>query len=362
MAKHDVFANGRSIIHKGSGDKAVASAPDVCKTPVGPSVVPIPYPNISQSSTLQKGSKSVKINGQPATLKNSNFSSSNGDQAGSLGGIISGTTGNKIGFISSSFDVKIEGQNVVRHMDMTTHNKGNTIGMTYGSTAPAGGPFDDLVEKCPYCKKAEHPFADKQGDHVGNSQALRSNIISKIEDHIWYTGPNALQAHHLICSESMKDDDWAQWCTDFGYDINHKNNGVMLPYRMKLACQLHVPLHRSNHSAGKAEGMSYPDKIKMDLREIGESIKAGKYCDKPKALIEKLDRYSIRVLGKIDAFRWTITADGQDYKPEGNGCAGVNSMTGKPNTNCPQNRAHGKTRKDDTEALPRKTQQLQIGK
>lgn len=124
---HDVFANCRSIIHKGSGDKAMNAAPDVCKTPVGSSVVPIPYPNISQSSTLTRGSKSVKINAQPAALKDSKFATSNGDQAGSVGGIISGVTGKETEFLSYSFDVKIEAKSVVRFADMTIHNKKNTI-------------------------------------------------------------------------------------------------------------------------------------------------------------------------------------------------------------------------------------------
>ncbi len=129
MSKHDVFTNSRSNIHKGSGDKAVAGAPDVCKTPVGNAVVPIPYPNISQSSTLKKGSKTVKINGQPAALKGSTFESSNGDQAGSVGGIVSGVTGKETEFVSYSFDVKIEGKNVVRHADMTTHIRSQISGV-----------------------------------------------------------------------------------------------------------------------------------------------------------------------------------------------------------------------------------------
>jgi len=137
MGKHDIFANTRNIIHKGSGDKALASAPDVCKTPVGPAVVPIPYPNLSQSSTLTNGSKTVKLNGQPAMLKKSLLKSSSGDQAGSVGGVISGVTGKEIEALSYSFDVKIEGRNVVRHVDGTFHNKKNTMGMLYGSTSPS---------------------------------------------------------------------------------------------------------------------------------------------------------------------------------------------------------------------------------
>ena len=91
---NNVGANGQSIVTKKSGGKFI-TGPDVCKTPSPGGPVPIPYPNISLSSDLAKGSKSVKINGAPACLKGSYFSKSVGDQAGSLGGVISGKTGNK---------------------------------------------------------------------------------------------------------------------------------------------------------------------------------------------------------------------------------------------------------------------------
>lgn len=359
MPKHDVFANRRNIIHKGSKDKAFATAPDVCKTPPGP--VPIPYPNISFSKDLKKGSKSVKINGQPAALQKSNFSKSIGDQAGVAKGIISGTVGDKTEFVNYSFDVQIEGQGVVRHGDTTLHNKKNTLGMVLGSsTAPS--KIDNEHLKCPYCGKKEHDFARKWGNHVGNGQLLRKNIIERIEDHPWYTGPNSLQAHHLICSEAMDDDDWSDYARLFGYSINHKNNGVMLPYSMELACQLHVPVHRGNHDKGMAEGVSYPDRITTDLKKIKEKVKAGQYCENPKALVEKLDRYSKYILGKIDKFQWTISADGMDYKAGGNGCAGVSSLTKKPNQPCSYDRNHKLARYEQRTIIPRKSEPLEIGK
>ena len=217
-------------------------------------------------------------------------------------------------------------------------------------------------ETCPYCGKDKHDFAKKWGTNAGVSQTLRKNIIPKIEDHGWYTGSGSLEAHHLICSEAMDDDKWSDYCTKFGYDINHKNNGVMLPNLMALACQLHVALHRSNHANGKAEGESYPKRIMKDLEKIAQKIKAGKYCDNPNELIEKLDRYSRYVLAKIDTFQWTITADGQDYKPGNCGCAGCTSITNKPNQACPHNRNHGLTKKGQAAAISRKTQPLEIGK
>ena len=48
------FANKRGINHKGSGGMSIAF-PDVCKTPIGPAVVPIPYPNIGKSSDASGG-------------------------------------------------------------------------------------------------------------------------------------------------------------------------------------------------------------------------------------------------------------------------------------------------------------------
>ncbi|MCP4323102.1 MAG: hypothetical protein GY787_14915 [Alteromonadales bacterium] len=38
MAKYDVYLNNRSIIHKGSADKAIDGS-DICKTQIGNAVV-----------------------------------------------------------------------------------------------------------------------------------------------------------------------------------------------------------------------------------------------------------------------------------------------------------------------------------
>ncbi len=58
-------------------------------------------------------------------LKNkSHFKKSYGDEAGRAPkkGIITSTNTGKVYFTSWSMDVKIEGLNVVRHLDLTTHN------------------------------------------------------------------------------------------------------------------------------------------------------------------------------------------------------------------------------------------------
>jgi len=121
------FSNGRGIAHKGSGGKSIVF-PDVCKTPVGPSIVPIPYPNIGQSADTSKGAKSVKVDGQMPMVKGAVYSTSTGDEAGTAKGVVSGKTKGECEFMMYSFDVKFEGKNVCRLGDPLWHNKKNIVG------------------------------------------------------------------------------------------------------------------------------------------------------------------------------------------------------------------------------------------
>jgi hypothetical protein len=81
-----------SLVHKGSGAISIATIPDVCKTPAPGGPVPIPYPNISMATMLTKGSTTVKADGgMMIATKGSEFSMSNGDNAGVAGGVMSST-------------------------------------------------------------------------------------------------------------------------------------------------------------------------------------------------------------------------------------------------------------------------------
>jgi hypothetical protein len=126
---NDVFANGREISCKAADGKSVAAFPDVCFTPpqtaATPPGVPIPYPNTAFAKDTTKGSKRVKISGKEVMLKNkSHFKTSTGDEAGSAPkkGVVTSKIKGKAYFTSWSMDVKVEGKNVVRHMDLATHN------------------------------------------------------------------------------------------------------------------------------------------------------------------------------------------------------------------------------------------------
>lgn len=121
------FSNTRGIAHKGSGGMSTVF-PDVCKTPVGSAVVPIPYPSIGKSSDTSKGPKTVVIDGQMPMVKGAVYSTSTGDEAGTLKGVISSQNKAECEFMMYSFDVKFEGKNVCRLGDPLFHNKKNIMG------------------------------------------------------------------------------------------------------------------------------------------------------------------------------------------------------------------------------------------
>lgn len=143
------YANNRDFSHAGSSDKSLSSAPDVCKTPIGNSTPPIPYPVMSQAGDLGGGSSSVKVDGNSTALADSNHASCTGDEAGTAKGVGSGKVSDKTEFTTYSFDVKIEGKGSVRNLDMSTMNNCNTIGTVIGSncapTVIRVDQVDDIV-------------------------------------------------------------------------------------------------------------------------------------------------------------------------------------------------------------------------
>lgn len=127
-----VFANGNAVACKDGKVKVVAAFPDICKSPPGPPTgpIPVPYASSSYARDLRKGSKTVKIGGQPIALKNQSYfkSSPLGNEAATKGfgaGIASQQMAGKTYFAMWSMDVKAEGANLCRHSDIATSNHGS---------------------------------------------------------------------------------------------------------------------------------------------------------------------------------------------------------------------------------------------
>ncbi len=148
---NEVYANTREISCKAGNGKSICAFPDVCMTPpenpATPPGIPVPYPNTGLASDTTDGSKSVTISGKEIMLKNkSYFKQSMGDEAGCAAkkGVISSVNRGKVYFIAWSMDVKAEGENVVRHLDMTTHNHASPV-----TNAPPTVHIDGMAFQLP---------------------------------------------------------------------------------------------------------------------------------------------------------------------------------------------------------------------
>lgn len=313
---NDVGANSQSIVTKKSDGKVVAG-PDVCKTPSPGGPVPVPYPNISFSSDLAKGSKSVKINGVPACLKGSNFNKSIGDQAGTLGGVISGKTGGKAEPANYSFDVKIEGKGVVRNMDLFVSNAGNTPPgpVMQAPILPSFGnkeekeelhscewkdcegkhpekidyPNDGCVKRGKYTGEWKAPWVDGPGRKsdlisVAHYEAERGKEASLAEaKSLFGKGQYVINNHHLIPISSMdKVPKLAHNAKLVGFDINDGKYGICLPYFITDIFRHDLQSHKTSHP-------NYSRKVAAELRDIQK--KSIKFCtsDKQDKLVPELD-------------------------------------------------------------------------
>lgn len=175
---NNVLINGRTAVHQDSG--GILQTVDVCNTTVGTSVVPIPYPNVAQSSDADSTASSVKINGNPACNLNSNFAKSTGDQAGDKKGVVSGTTEGKAEFLMGSFDVYIEGKPAVRQGDLMVSNNKNT------PPAPLNQPAGPMPQGLNIEDKAE--LADKEDGYaaaviisgVDENDPTLGHVVSKV--------------------------------------------------------------------------------------------------------------------------------------------------------------------------------------
>ena len=149
-----VGVNQLSVVHQASNGVTIAF-PDVCKTPAPPAPpIPIPYPNVAQSSDTAQGTKKVKCDGNPICVKDSNFRMSTGDEAGSLFGVASNKVKGKAEFVNFSFDVKAEGKNVCRALDLMLHNDKNTPPFPLIQPPIIALPSMEKDE-CPVCGKAK---------------------------------------------------------------------------------------------------------------------------------------------------------------------------------------------------------------
>lgn len=226
---NDVYANGREISCKAADGKSICAFPDVCLSPPSPPAgpVPIPYPNTGLASDTTEGTKTVKISGAEVLLKDkSYFKKSTGDEAAtkSLGmGVVTHQIQGAVYFNSWSMDVKFEGENVVRHLDLTTHNHACKPGQTppwpYQDSVAFGDPPEctkDTGRAQTACGPTKSKKVGKRKHRICSEEckkAMECVLVPKGKDKEKCCRPDNTGDH-------MIEDHWTKGAPDFAHIKN----------------------------------------------------------------------------------------------------------------------------------------------
>ena len=103
--------------------------PDVCLTPAGPAVVPVPYPNIAMQPMGVPAAFNVLWNCTPAHNLKTVVPLSNGDNAGVATGVASGMVMGPCRHVTGAFTVLVGGAPATRLTSASIQNSTNAPGM-----------------------------------------------------------------------------------------------------------------------------------------------------------------------------------------------------------------------------------------
>lgn len=102
--------------------------PDVCLTPAGPAVVPIPYPNVAMGMMGVPAAYNVLFECTPAHNLSTTVPMTNGDNAGVGMGVASGLVMGPARHLTGAFTVLVGGMPATRLTSMSLHNGTNCPG------------------------------------------------------------------------------------------------------------------------------------------------------------------------------------------------------------------------------------------
>jgi Toxin PAAR-like domain len=302
---HEVYADGMAIAGKAGQNKSIARFPDVCMSPPSPPAgpIPVPYPNTSLSGDLKEGSTTVKLGGQPAALAQQSYyqPSALGDEAATKAwgmNIVTHQITGKTYFQAWSMDVKIEGKNVCRHVDITTSNHASDGTTTVPAPTGESQTLALIKEgKCPCCEKPLHPNQVnekgephpliKEDDYYKKGVATMQSKLDSIPGDIAAKLPYTLDPAKLTkvqegTAKQLKDAQDAQATVANSRNIDPPCENVHNPKDEK--CGAHFDASRSVTSLGP-EGMErkkryntaresvlgFTDHVKTECRDLWRS-------------------------------------------------------------------------------------------
>ncbi|SEB04684.1 AHH domain-containing protein [Rubrimonas cliftonensis] len=194
----------------------------------------------------------------------------------------------------------------------------------------------------------------------------RENILGAVRTdrrHPIWNGVK-MQAHHLLSKSGVRISGLKADLEHLGYDINVKENLVLLPCTLKGACHLKVQLHRGNHTAtadidilsgdddddaDSYHGLSYHALVVTLLGDIRLDRNRGRLCMRRAATIQdELDELSETMLDAIKTFVIPLTSIHESFAPiTRSGCCGEDATPAAARLleagqapECPEGRDH----------------------
>lgn len=178
-------------------------------------------------------------------------------------------------------------------------------------------------------------------DHLEESKDQLEIILKEEQGNS--AGPSPVRSPTEKENREQFNKKWSDLFNKIEYDINCAENGVFLPSLLEVACKMHVPLHRGAHDLGfnyAADGnWESPQNLKNYYAWVRDKLtKISKLADKKCADISEKDLEEAKesllgvsedALAEISNFKLTITADGNDYKKGGIGCANKTGISEK---------------------------------
>lgn len=120
--------------HSGKSAKIICLAPDVCLTPIGNSMVPVPYMIVSDLAWSERTSANTQFTGEQAFTMDSRTDRVTGNEAGTGGGVKSGVNTGHCRPISKKTSVFVNGAELIQNDNLYDMNcagpegPGNTVG------------------------------------------------------------------------------------------------------------------------------------------------------------------------------------------------------------------------------------------
>jgi hypothetical protein len=343
----EVYANNMSIACKAADGKTIAAFPDVCftppLTPATPPGVPVPYPNTAMASDTTDGTKTVMISGQEVMLKDKScFKTSTGDEAGSAPkhGVVTSKIKGKANFIAWSMDVKFEGENVPRHLDLTGHNEASNPPnappwpyldkMAFAGSGPCKKIAEGVSENCPKPKKTRAASMKAMCASSGCCKAMKC-VVSPYSPNNCCPDKNGKKPtpHHIVPKSQFKH------MGEDGARIRLDSGGKYRPSKGPCICvdgeshsegdhgDIHAETNTNTRKAvGVESGTVIPDSKRWTVGEAektgAEAVEEVTQC--PAECIEAQVRKGHRAMGinKSDMIRPT-TAGGEGEADSGSG-------------------------------------------